>query len=292
MVPDSLQSVHTPPAREPEATAPDRLESLFAHMRLSARVFYNGNLCGVAHFGDTDTEPTGHIHLLRAGRLRLSVGHRREDVEGPAVLLFPGRRPHDLRADGTGVDLVCAAVDFGGPGNPLERGLPDFVALAIAEEDALHSALALLFSEAARPGCGHQAALDRLTEVVIVYVLRRLIDEGARYGGLLAGLAHPSLARALTLIHERPGDDLSLERLAAASAMSRSSFAATFRRVLGQTPGEYVQGWRLRLARDQLANGKPLKRVAVELGYSSPAAFSRAFATYHGASARTLQRQE
>ena len=30
------------------------------------------------------------------------------------------------------------------------------------------------------------------------------------------------IARALTLIHERPGDDLSLERLAAASAMSRA----------------------------------------------------------------------
>jgi hypothetical protein len=40
----------------------------------------------------------------------------------------------------------------------------------------LGSALSLLFAEASTLECGRQAALDRLAEVVLIYMLRRLMD--------------------------------------------------------------------------------------------------------------------
>ncbi|MFM2041483.1 MAG: hypothetical protein RLY86_59 [Pseudomonadota bacterium] len=60
------------------------------------------------------------------------------------------------------------------------------------------------------------------------------------------------------------------------AGMSRSNFAGTFRQVIGVSPGEYLQGWRLSLARAGIAAGRPLKQVAREVGYASHTALSRA----------------
>jgi AraC-like DNA-binding protein len=59
--------------------------------------------------------------------------------------------------------------------------------------------------------------------------------------------------------------------------MSRSSFASTFRRELGQTPGEYLTRWRIATAQALLRRGTPLKLVAERVGYASQAGFLRAF---------------
>jgi AraC-like DNA-binding protein len=64
-------------------------------------------------------------------------------------------------------------------------------------------------------------------------MLRRLMDAPEPGYGLLAGLAHPALGRALTRIHEDPGGAWTLERMAEEAGMSRSAFAETFRHVVG-----------------------------------------------------------
>ena len=58
--------------------------------------------------------------------------------------------------------------------------------------------------------------------------------------------------------------------------MSRSTLAETFHRVVGETPGAYLQAWRLQLARAGLGEGRSFKRVARDVGYASHAALSRA----------------
>ena len=78
-------------------------------------------------------------------------------------------------------------------------------------------------------------------------------------------------------MHEQPGQEWSLDTLANISGMSRSVFAGTFRSVVGCTPGAYLQGWRVTLTQQALRQGKSLKTIAVEVGYGSEAALSRAF---------------
>jgi AraC-like DNA-binding protein len=112
------------------------------------------------------------------------------------------------------------------------------------------------------------------------------METGQAQVGLLGGLAHPRLRLALVAMHERPAQAWSLDTLAAEAGMSRSVFANAFRDTLGCTPGAYLQQWRVALAQRALRQGRPLKRIADEVGYGSEAALSRAFKAQSGASPR------
>ena len=63
-----------------------------------------------------------------------------------------------------------------------------------------------------------------------------------------------------------PQRDWPLETLAEAAGLSRTVFANTFRDVVGCTPGAYLQRWRIGLVQKGLREGRPLKRLADEVG--------------------------
>jgi AraC-like DNA-binding protein len=64
--------------------------------------------------------------------------------------------------------------------------------------------------------------------------------------------------------------------------MSRSRFAARFTQVVGLPAGEYLARWRVGLAKGLLRRGRPVKQVAIEVGYGSASAFARVFAQVVG----------
>lgn len=268
--------------RASDAPEPDRLAAVFARVRFTARVFYTGKFCAIHEYGRNGGP--GHIHLLRAGRMVVEGDTLvRTPVEAPTAILFPRAGLHRLIAvEKDEAELVCAEIDLGGPSNPLEQGLPPVLILPLEREDVLGTALGLLFAEASAQESGRQAALDRLAEVAFIYILRRMTAAPQPGYGLLAGLAHPALSRVLTHLHQDPGADWSLERMADEAGMSRSVFAETFRETVGIAPGSYLTRWRLSLARSLLQAGQPAKTVARQVGYASPAAFSRAFTRQFG----------
>jgi AraC-like DNA-binding protein len=256
----------------------DRLDALLRRFSLEARVFHVGPLCGTHDFDAEDG--TGHLHLLRRGPLTV---HNAKSapirVDEPSLVFYPAPVDHRFVADGkAGADLVCASVRFGGgAANPIVQSLPPFFVVPVAAVENLRPSLELLFAEAFGGLCGRQAAVNRLFEVVIIQVLRFAMVEGRTSAGMLAGLAHPGLARALVAMHERPAHGWTLEELASRAGMSRSRFATSFRGVVGLTPGSYLAGWRMTVARDLLRKGRPLRLVAQDVGYASAPALSRAF---------------
>jgi len=104
--------------------------------------------------------------------------------------------------------------------------------------------------------------------------------------GLISGLADPALARALTALHERPGEAWSLEAMAQEAGMSRSAFAARFKSTVGQTPADYLLDWRVGIAQSRLLQGDSVKFLADMLGYANASALSRAFSQKLGLSPR------
>jgi transcriptional regulator GlxA family with amidase domain len=171
---------------------------------------------------------------------------------------------------------------MGGESNPIARALPNPVVISLAEAESLGAVTDMLLEEALSPRCGGRAVVDRLCEVVVIRLLRHAIEAGQAQPGLLAGLAHPNLSLAIVAIHDDPGRYWRLEDLAEVAGMSRTQFANTFRDVVGTTPGDYLSGWRLTLARTEIASGVPLKIVAGRIGFSSSAALSRAFSRRFG----------
>lgn len=270
----------------------DRLDALLRHFSASTELFHAGAICGVNDF--QPERGLGQLHVLREGRLR--VEHHDApplELDTPSVLFYPRPRWHRFISDeARGADLVCAFVRLGDdPRTPWAESLPDVVGLPLAALPDSQPVLQALFSEALDPRCGRQRIVDRLFEVLLIQLIRHLMQQRLIEGGLFAGLGHTQLARSLVAMHREPARSWTLERLAAEAGMSRSAFAREFHAVVGQPPGDYLIGWRLLLAGQQLRAGQPLKRVAETVGYGTEAALSRAFKHRHGLSPRAWLRQ-
>jgi len=272
----------------------DRLSVLLERFRVRAQLFHSGAICGLARFEARSGH--GYLHVLRRGRMAVthaarSGAPRRLELDQPTLLFYPRPLDHAFHnPPREGADFTCAELAFdGGAAHPLVRALPPLLAVPLAVVPGLGGALDLLFAETDQVRCGRRLLADRLFEVVLIQLLRWLLDHPREAGvdpGLIAGLSDPRIARALSAIHERPGDPWTLARMAASAGMSRTVFAATFREAVGRTPADYLADWRIALAQAELARGRPLKALAQELGYANPSALSRAFAQRTGRSAR------
>lgn len=263
----------------------DRLAALFGHFSVSAHTFQTGPLCGINTLeGD---EPYGQLHLLQKGKADVWHGNTKAHcLDEPTLLFYPRPTPHQFITDGVnGADFVCAHIAFeGGAANPLANALPACVCIPLANLPDSLPVLELLFAEAEAKNCGRQTVLDRLFEVVLVHLLRQLMEHGDSEIGLIAGLAHTQLRRAIVAMHEKPEEDWSVERLATMAGMSRSVFSNQFRDAVGETPANYLQRWRIGLVQKWLMQGQSLKLIAEEAGYSSESALSRAFKSQCGLS--------
>jgi AraC-like DNA-binding protein len=179
-------------------------------------------------------------------------------------------------------DLLCGFLGCDArPFNPLLATLPRVLHARVGEagEGPLRTFIdaAERESRARRPGS--ESVLARLSELMFVEVVRRHLEGlPASDMGWLAGLRDEFVGRALALLHQRPAHPWTLEELARRSALSRSSLAERFTRLVGQPPMQYLARWRMQLAAGLLAReSATVARAAAEVGYESEAAFSRAF---------------
>ena len=276
----------------------DRLSGLLSHFRVQAQLHHNGALCGLHHFDAT--EGHGYLHVLRRGQLKIShPGAKRGgqgipatvQIQKPTLLFYPRPFTHQFHnPPREGSDFTCARLLFdGGKQNPLARALPAFMAVPLQDVPGLAPALDLLFAETDQVRCGQRLMADRLFEVVVLQLLRWLLDHPNEAGiqpGLITGLSDPRLARVLVALHDEPGQAWTLERMADCAGMSRTTFATTFKEVLGQTPADYLADWRMALAQTRLREGRAIKQLAQELGYANPSALTRAFTARLGQSPR------
>ncbi|MFC5435261.1 cupin domain-containing protein [Rhodanobacter umsongensis] len=131
-------------------------------------------------------------------------------------------------------------------------------------------------SSAQRPGA--QSILAKLSELLFAEALRRYASCQPGQQGWLAGLQDPIVGRALALLHRQPAHAWTVEALAGAVASSRSVLAERFTRLTGESPMQYLTGYRLALAAQALRSGRDgIASIAANVGYGSEAAFTRAF---------------
>ncbi|PCI81683.1 MAG: AraC family transcriptional regulator [SAR86 cluster bacterium] len=273
----------------------DKLSEVLNHFSISAGVFYSGNLCGLSSFSG-DGEEEGHLHLLGSGKLEV-IDHNGKKIEisEPSVLFFPRPAHHRLMAEeGDKAQVVCASINYGtGCKNPLANALPALVVIKLADAPVLQFATEMLFKEAANEESGKSAMMDRLTEVFIIQLFRYVMNNDIVQQGMLSGLAHPQLSKAIMAIHEEPEKNWSLEELAERCAMSRSKFAELFKELMGQPPGDYILEWRVAMAQGHLKRGKPVGWIANAVGYENASALARVFRKKTGQSPKqwlSLQR--
>ncbi|HBS42020.1 MAG TPA: AraC family transcriptional regulator [Oceanospirillales bacterium] len=257
----------------------DTLADILNRFSISARVFFSGNLCGIQSFGDGGGTQ-GHLHLLKAGPLAFinNEGHKIV-LDRPAVIFIPRAFQHRIIAnESVGAELVCANIFYeDGQSNPLAGALPKLIYFDLEESGLLGQAASWLFEEAFSEQSGRQPMIDRLCDIFLIQILRHVLSEGIVQHGMIAGLSHPQIAKALTAIHQQPELPWTLESLAAKAAMSRTRFAEQFREIVGQTPGDYIADWRVAVAQGLLRKNKPVGLIANEVGYENGSALARVF---------------
>lgn len=168
------------------------------------------------------------------------------------------------------------------PFNPLLAALPRLLHVrreAGSPGDSLDQLLDFTVAESREKRAGGECVRLRLSELMFVEVVRRHLESlPVEQTGWLAGLRDETIGRALGLLHERPAQAWTLESLARETGLSRSALADRFSHFVGQPPMQYLTSWRLQLAARLLADSTAkVASVALEVGYESEAAFSRAF---------------
>jgi AraC-like DNA-binding protein len=166
------------------------------------------------------------------------------------------------------------------PFNPLIVALPRILHLPAARAGDWVARVidqAVVESNERRPG--GDAVLERLSEMMFVDVARRYLDSLPEEAtGWLAGLRDRFVGRALALMHERPDHAWNVDDLAREVGLSRSALHERFVKFLGYPPMQYLARWRIQLgARLLHESSRTVATIALDVGYDSEAAFSRAF---------------
>ncbi len=255
-------------------------------------------------------------HVVTAGTARLDIaGVEPMVISAGEVVLIPHGMAHGL-SSAAGLEPVDAAsliqrmpngglarIDHGGGGavtqlycgflgadggsNPLFDGLPrvlkidarTFSTQAWIEASVRYAAAGL--AEGRLPA---SHIISRLSESLLIEAVREYVADHPQLAtGWLAGMRDAQIGRVLALIHANLAAPLTVERLAAEAALSRSAFVARFQHYLGTPPMRYLALRRLDAARARLAEtADPITAVALDLGYGSEEAFSRAFRRAYG----------
>jgi len=234
------------------------------------------------HAGQTVMLPRNPMHVLTSRKGLVPTSASQITAEGPGI--------PKLRHGGGGemTRVVCGFL----AGNELLAAivstLPELLVLDVAalpNGQWMADSFRVAVQTCAEPEPGSSLVLTKISELLFLESLRRhLMDAPAEDRAWAAGLRDPQIRKALSLLHTRAMEPWTADDLAAELGMSRSAFAARFNAVMGMPPMRYLTRWRMRLAANDLTGrGKSVSEVAYDLGYSSEAAFTRAFRREFGA---------
>jgi len=207
-------------------------------------------------------------------------GPRQEVVPDPGFpstsLLGPGGAAD---RDATGEVVLGGRVDLDPAGRAvLSRALPPLGHVRASTSAPLRGLLDRLLDEVAHDRPGSSAAVRQYGQLLLLEVLRAQLVQDELPPGWLRAQADDRLRPALALLHAEPDRAWTLDQLARAAAMSRTSFAERFRDTTGTPALTYLRQWRMLLARRALRERDvPLSTLATEVGYASESAFSTAF---------------
>ncbi len=178
--------------------------------------------------------------------------------------------------------LICGHFSFDREiDHPLMRSLPAM--MHVKNNDAQQTAwlattsqLIIQESSAKRPGSS--LILERLAEVLLIHVFRAYLIQHKQHQGFPKALLNPHISISIDAMHSNPEYPWTIEGLARKAGMSRTAFAVLFKELTGSTPMQYCLNWRMTLAYQYLRNTEwSIPLLAERVGYSSEAAFSRAF---------------
>lgn len=233
--------------------------------------------------GDFVLVPHGRGHTLRS-EPRVTASNV---VELPQEMVSERYSLLSHGGKGASCTLVCGVVQLDrATGRELERLLPSTIHLRGEDgtSEWLEANLRWMAKEARQLRPGSETVMTRLSDVLVIQALRAWLEtEDAKGRGWIGALRDPRLGKVLAEIARAPEADWSVTEMARRAAMSRSAFAESFHRVVGEPPMKYLTRARMRMAEEALRRERAsVGELAARLGYRSEAAFARAYKRTQG----------
>jgi AraC family transcriptional regulator len=223
------------------------------------------------------------------------VGVRAVSIgEGQAALIDPGQT-HAARAtawlvsvalEPTFVDDLLAQLGW------YQAGAHPAYRASVVTDRRIAEIGRLLADELGWQQSGRDLMVDALIRQLGIHLLRTHLRLRRTPAVELsrAGQVDPRLRRALELMHDRCGEELSLKDLAASVFLSEHYFAHLFKEITGLTPHAYLANVRIERARALLLETDlAITRIAAQVGYRSSAHFAHAFRAVTGTTPRAYR---
>ena len=284
----------------------DPLSDILELVGVKSSIYFQKDFCGPwkmsvdntgfaqFHFiirGGAIVDSDGEQIMLSAGDIVVfPAGARHTIGDHPASTAIPGKNViADLQngqepfTEGPfATTMICGHFEYElAHPHPMIRHLPIRIILRTTDlpvGNALLGLLPIIVHETRATPLGSRIIVQHLSHALFTLVLRAYFESIDADIGPYAGLRDERILSALSAIHEPRGWSYSLVDLAQRAGMSRSSFSATFKSLIGQSPGEYAIHWKLLKAKRDLKHGQaPVEKIAFDYGYSTASAFSRAF---------------
>jgi AraC-like DNA-binding protein len=283
-------------------------EHIFDELEISTEPFALCQLRGACDMvlpGDA----SAILHYILSGDGQISIsGSPPLNVSSGTLVLIPALKSHALHSFGTVIDPVpecqpaalklshllsgeeagtnsghlialCAHLSVG------LRGAADIISLIrqplvedVSARSPIKPLMSSLMQEISNPGLGSRAMMRAILTQCMIELLRKRFKARDETLAWMAALRDSSIWNALRTMLDTPGDNHTVESLAASVGMSRSAFAKRFSDSYGSGPMELLRDLRMRLAGSLLRETElPVKRVAEIVGFSSRSSFSRMF---------------
>lgn len=256
----------------------------------------------------TPCGPISYCYLLRKGKMWLEVDGANPvtlALEAGDIVGFTGSVPHRFRSAAQLKNVQETPIETTGFDVPAPVGTEVELIVGHIQEEAL--AFSGLFFDAMvishktahrissriwkaaevveeelsdpQPIGGSALIVRRQAEIMLLNIVRWVISQAttAEAGGL-RGMADIRILRAMAAFAQAPMKPWTVKELADIAGMSRTAFSERYHALVGATPLHSVTQLRLRHAAAALMrNNQNVDEIAAASGYSSSAAFIRAF---------------
>lgn len=284
----------------------DVLSDILKKVKLSSAVYFKSDFSSPWGM-DIPKGPFAQFHIVTRGRCLLKTKQDTIQLFAGDIVVFPMGTSHWLadtesseRKNGVEVvqsilngeslfeghdistTLVCGHFEFDKSiDHPFIHELPEVIVITDSEKKELswlESITNLVIHEAGSEKAGSSAIVNKLGEVLFVHTLRAYIENRKSDKGFLAAMQDDRMSKVLNAIHNAPQKEWQLSSMAQLAGMSRTAFSNQFKKLVGDTPLNYITQWRVLQAQQLLKeSNKTVGEVARDVGYQSEAAFNRVF---------------
>lgn len=278
----------------------EAVDKLLGELAFGSSLYFESGFCDSWNMLTEKSDKAG-LHLVTQGHLWVAVPGQLDKQfkmeAGDALFLSHGLRhwlsdkPVDPLSEATDMQQVCIP-------EHLEKGLvcydidiqsqltetlfqlmPDYIHLPASKQcSQLTQLVAIVQDETSTQRPGYQVAVSRLSDVIVLHLMRQVLTDESINSGLLAALRDDALRTVLVAMMNDLTHEWTVDAMADIAFLSRSAFAERCQKALEMSPKHVIDSLRMQRARHLLVHtSDTIDQIAEAVGYQSATAFIRFF---------------